>query len=56
VRALAEGRGHVALDDLRAVALPALRHRVLLSIESEVAGVQVDELLARIVDEWGRAA
>jgi MoxR-like ATPase len=55
VRALAEGRGHVALEDVRAVALPALRHRVLLSIESEVAGVQMDELLGRIVDEWARA-
>ena len=55
VRALAEGRGHVALDDVRAVALPALRHRVLLSIESEVAGVQVDDLVGRIVDEWARA-
>jgi MoxR-like ATPase len=56
VRALTEGRAHVALADLRAVALPALRHRVLLSIESEVAGVQVDDLLTRIVDEWERAA
>jgi MoxR-like ATPase len=54
VRALAEGRGHVALEDLRAVALPALRHRLLLSIESEVDGVEVDALLYRIVEQWER--
>jgi MoxR-like ATPase len=55
VTALAAGRGHVSLDDLRATALPALRHRELLSIESEVAGVQVDQLLAQIVEAWARA-
>jgi MoxR-like ATPase len=54
VRALADGRGHVALEDLRAVALPALRHRVLLSIESEVDGVKADALLHRIVEKWAR--
>jgi MoxR-like ATPase len=54
VRALADGRGHVALTDIAAVALPALRHRVLLAIESEVAGVQLDRLLEQIVDAWAR--
>jgi MoxR-like ATPase len=52
VRALADGRGHVALEDLRELALPALRHRVLLSLESEVAGVRVDDVLARVVEGW----
>jgi MoxR-like ATPase len=44
----------VALEDLRVVALPALRHRLLLSIESEVDGVEVDALLYRIVEQWER--
>ena len=51
VRALADGRGHVAPEDVRAVALPALCHRVLLSMESELDGVDVAELLDRIVEE-----
>ncbi|MGH0033633.1 MAG: AAA family ATPase [Myxococcota bacterium] len=55
VRALAEGQGHVAREDLRAVALPALRHRVLLNVESEVEGVAVDDLLERILEQWDAA-
>ncbi len=55
VRALAEGRGHVAPEDIRVVALPALRHRVLLSIESEADGVQVDSILEHVVGHWARA-
>jgi MoxR-like ATPase len=51
VRALLEGRVHVAIDDLRAVALPALRHRVLVSVDSELEGHTADALLARLVDE-----
>ena len=54
VRALADGRGHVALEDIHAVALPALRHRVLLSIASEVDGVAVDGVLEHIVEQWAR--
>jgi len=54
VRALAAGRGHVAIDDLAQVAIPALRHRVLLNIESEVEGVEVDAILERIVERWKR--
>jgi len=49
VHALMNGRAHVALDDLREVALPALRHRVLLRIESEMDGVKTDTVLEEIV-------
>jgi MoxR-like ATPase len=56
VRALADGRGHLAGEDLRAVALPTLRHRVLLSIESEIDGVEIDGLLGQIVEQWERAS
>ena len=54
VRALADGRGHVALDDLAASALPVLRHRILLTIESELEGVDADAILEGIVAEWSR--
>jgi len=49
VRALLHGRAHVALEDLRAVALPSLRHRVLLRIESEMDGIKTDTVLEEIV-------
>ena len=48
VRALLDGRAHVDTADLRAVAVPALRHRVLLRVEAEMAGVAVDELVASL--------
>jgi MoxR-like ATPase len=50
--ALADARAHVALDDLRQVAKPALRHRVLLNIDSEIAGLDVDTLLDELVLDW----
>jgi MoxR-like ATPase len=44
-----EGRGFVVPDDVQEVALPALRHRVMLTAEAEVEGRQVDEILADLV-------
>jgi len=49
-RALSEGRFHVAGEDLRALALPVLRHRVLANYQAESDGVTVDALLSRVVD------
>ena len=49
-RALMEGRYNVALADLRAVALPALRHRLQLNFEGEAAGISADELIADVFD------
>ena len=47
----------MSVDDLRAMALPALRHRLILNFEGEAAGVDVDDLVGQIVevrrgDEW----
>src|SRR2546427_7947834 len=50
VRALAEGRYNVSVEDLRAVALPALRHRLILNFEGEAEGVDVDRLIALIIE------
>jgi MoxR-like ATPase len=54
VRALMAGRPHVDLDDLQAVALPVLRHRVLLRLESELDGLDVDTALRTVIDGWRR--
>jgi MoxR-like ATPase len=50
VRALSEGRYNVSVEDLRAVALPALRHRLILNFEGEAEGVDVDRLIGELMD------
>jgi MoxR-like ATPase len=50
VRALAEGRYNVSVDDLRALALPALRHRIILNFEGEAEGVDADTLSTQLVE------
>jgi MoxR-like ATPase len=52
VRAVMAGRSHVDVDDLAAVALPVLRHRVLLRLESELEGMDTDATLATVIDGW----
>ncbi|WP_437731091.1 AAA family ATPase [Sorangium sp. So ce1335] len=49
IRALFEGRFAASVDDVRASALPALRHRVLLNFEGEAEGVKTDEVLQAIL-------
>ena len=54
VRAVMSGRSHLDVEDIAAVALPTLRHRVLLRLESELEGLDADTVLAGIVDRWRR--
>jgi len=54
VRALLAGRSHVDVADLEVVALPVLRHRILLRLESELDGLDADSMLASIIDGWRR--
>jgi MoxR-like ATPase len=49
VTALLAGRAHVDPDDVAQVALPALRHRVLLNFEGEADGVKVDDLVREVI-------
>lgn len=49
IQALFDGRFAPGIDDVKAVTLPALRHRVLLSFEGEAEGVRADDLLERIL-------
>ena len=48
--ALLDGRPVPALEDVRAVALPVLRHRVLLNFQAEADGVTSDQLIGRLLD------
>ncbi|AWV88976.1 AAA family ATPase [Bradymonas sediminis] len=49
VRALFDGRFNVSTDDIRASALPAFRHRVILNFEGEAEGITSDQILAEIL-------
>jgi MoxR-like ATPase len=49
IRALIEGRLNVAYDDVRAVAVPALRHRLILNFDAESSGVTADAVLQQLV-------
>ena len=48
-RALMEGRYHVTEDDLRVLALPVLRHRVLTNYQAESDGRTADEILREVI-------
>jgi MoxR-like ATPase len=49
-RAVLSGRDFVSPDDVRAIAVPALAHRVVLKAETWARQVSADEIVRRIVD------
>jgi len=55
IKALADGRAHVAIDDIHDVALLALRHRILLNMESELDNISIDDILLQIISSWRKS-
>ncbi len=51
VSALLDGRYHVSREDVDAMALPALRHRMILSFEGEAEGIRTDTVLKELIKE-----
>ncbi len=49
IEALFDGRYAAAVDDVRAVAHAALRHRILMSFEGEAEGVRTDDVIDEIL-------
>lgn len=49
-RALLNRRCHATTADLMAVALPVLRHRVILTFNAEAAGIDADSVLTKIIE------
>jgi MoxR-like ATPase len=49
IRALLEGRYAVSIDDIRHVAAPALRHRMIMNFEGEAEGIRTDAIIAEIL-------
>ena len=50
VRALLQGRAHVAIEDLQALAHPTMRHRILLNYRAEAEGVGVKQVVNRLME------
>ena len=48
-RALLYGRSHVSFEDIRALAHPVLRHRVLINYRAEAEGVVIENLVDRLL-------
>ena len=51
VRAILDGRYNVAREDIQAIALPSLRHRLILSFEGEAEGIDPDDIIQHLLQE-----
>jgi MoxR-like ATPase len=51
VTAAAEGRAYVVPDDVKLLAMPVLRHRVILQPDAELEGIDADRLIRGILDD-----
>ncbi len=51
--ALLDGRFNVAFEDVRSMALQALRHRLILSFEGEAEGVDPDAIVGGVLAHLG---
>ncbi|MEE2947519.1 MAG: MoxR family ATPase [Verrucomicrobiota bacterium] len=49
-RALLHGRAHVTPDDVKALAVPVLRHRILPNFKAEAEGVDADKVIQKLLE------
>ena len=49
-RALLQGRSHVAIEDVQALAAPVLRHRIVVGFAAESEGVTADSIIRQIIE------
>ncbi|MAY73752.1 MAG: AAA family ATPase [Phycisphaerae bacterium] len=54
VLALLDGRAALSIDDVKKVALPALRHRLIMNFEAEAEGVSADDVIRNIAETLPR--
>ena len=50
IGALMDGRFNVSIEDIRAVALPSLRHRIILNFEGEAEGITTEAVIRAVLD------
>jgi MoxR-like ATPase len=53
-RALLKGRYHVSTEDIRQVAIPVLRHRIVTNFNAEAEGVRSDAIVKRLIEHIPR--
>ncbi len=49
-RAMLHGRAYVSRDDVRAIAAPVLRHRIVTNFNAEADGITTDEIVRRLIE------
>jgi MoxR-like ATPase len=50
IRAILDHRYHVSREDIKAVALPSLRHRLILNFEGQAEHVQADDIIVDVLE------
>ncbi|HEY1065442.1 MAG TPA: AAA family ATPase, partial [Pirellulales bacterium] len=53
-RAVLHGRHFATCDDVRAVAFPVLRHRIITNFNAEAEGIKPDDVVRRLIDALPR--
>lgn len=53
VKAILDGRFHVSREDIKSMAAPVLRHRIILNFEGQAEGVSTDDLLEQLLASPG---
>ena len=48
-RALLNGRFNVAMEDIKALAMPVLRHRIITNFTAEAKGIKPDDIIDRLI-------
>jgi len=51
IRAILDNRFHVAREDLRDMAMPVLRHRLILNFEGQAEGISADDVIQKIIQK-----
>ena len=49
-KALLDGKTHVSYDDIRAMAAPVLRHRILTNYRAEAEGITIEQVIEKLID------
>jgi MoxR-like ATPase len=49
-RAILNGRVHVTTEDIKAVALPVLRHRIMTTFHADADGITTDDVVAKLLE------
>ncbi len=50
-RSILLGRGYASVEDIKSVAYPVLRHRILLNFNAEAEGITSDDVIARLIED-----